>query len=174
MVILLVSVENLRHRFLHLASLQNLLVPEAYATSSWHWAKARALAYQKSVFTEWIWPLATAVESIVRKVVAEPGLRSTLCLFSTCGHVGRSLSDILSIHVTSHPGGQNSLRRKLAYHRCTSRHFAKNIVCLICKMGTMIIHLPPRMVVKIQSDNCLAQCLAIWKWLVIHWFGQIG
>jgi len=34
MVILLVKVENLRHRFLHLASLQNVLVLKANATSS--------------------------------------------------------------------------------------------------------------------------------------------
>lgn len=52
MVILLVKGENLRHRFLHLASLQNVLVLKANATSGWHWTKARALAYQKSVFTE--------------------------------------------------------------------------------------------------------------------------
>lgn len=63
MVILLVRVENLRHGFLHLASLQSFLVLEAHATSSWRGAQARALAYQKSVLTELDWPLATLLLS---------------------------------------------------------------------------------------------------------------
>lgn len=68
MVILLANVENHRQRFLHLASLQNCLVLKAYSTSSWHWAKVRALAYQKSVFTELdLASFDPAAESSVRK-----------------------------------------------------------------------------------------------------------
>lgn len=52
----------------------------------------------------------SAVESMVRKAGAKPGLRSTLGLFSTRGHVRLSLPDIVSTHFTSHHGRQNSLR----------------------------------------------------------------
>lgn len=152
---ILVRVENLRHRFLQLASLQNFLVLKACATSSWHWAKVRALAHQKSMFTELDLAFGnSAIESMVRKVLAEPGFGSTLGLFSTCGHIRLSLWH--SQYILQLSPLRTTLSQGVLYYQCTPRHFTKtkiktkqkktNIVCLIfliCKMGTMGI--PPRL-----------------------------
>lgn len=126
MVILLVKVENLRHRFLHLAPLQNFSVFEAYATPSWHWAKARTLAHQKSMFTELDLAFGDpAAKFTVRKAQSwvrswvNAGLVEHLWAYRT---LSRWHSEY-TLH--PHPGGQTLTGCSLHPH-CIPRHFMKD------------------------------------------------